>query len=507
MLDRGSSNLSPILQGINKLLLCLGLAALIILLRLPLAHAQAEKLPNPVFAQVFQEIITYHVNPPSAKQLFYYTVSLIQKQDPYIQTREQNNLVVYYNHKPVFAFRTTADDDARGWGAIAQAFLEQIYPYSTALQRESLQTQSHTIINTLVQILDKYSHVTIYGPKSTAQNYADQSDDPAASIGVTISTDGRTASVKKVVPHSPAQLHLAVGDTIQSIDGKSIEGLKATQIVAMFRGAPDSKVYVKFTHLGHTQQAAIPRAVLSPDSFDSYVKNDILYLHIKKFTIGSAQKIAFALQGHKSLQGIVLDLRGNRGGVLSEATAIADLFLSTGSLIGMRGRHPDSIATFNASANAEKFDRPIVVLIDGQTASSSEVLAAALQNNNRAVVIGNRSYGKGTVQRATYIPGLGQLAITWSELYKPGINEASLDKVGVVPNICLAGNDLTPMPLQTTPEPGKFVMWFRRAPQVTWDSKNCPKLPRQGKPEDLSYAAALIITPDLYYKALNNKQI
>ncbi|TAH38327.1 MAG: PDZ domain-containing protein [Alphaproteobacteria bacterium] len=506
MLDRGTSNFSPVLQGINRLLLAMGLAIVIILLRLPLAHAQAEKLPNPVFAQVFQEIVTYHVNPPSAKQLFYYTVSLIQKQDPYIQTREQNNLVVYYNHKPVFAFRTTGDDDARGWGAIAQAFLEQIYPYSPALQRQTLEDQSQTIINTLVQVLDKYSHVTIYGPKSKAQNVADQNDDPKASIGVTIATDGRTATVKNIVPHSPAQLHLAVGDTIQSIDGKSIAGLKAAQIVSLFRGAPDSKVYVNFTHLGEARQAGIPRALLSQASFNSYVKNDVLYLQIQKFTQGTAQKIASVMHAQPHVTGIVLDLRGNRGGVLSEATAIADLFLATGNMISMRGRHPDSIASFNASTTTEKSDRPIVVLIDGQTASSSEVLAAALQDNHRAVVIGTRSYGKGMVQRATYIEGLGQLAITWAELYKPG-NEASLDKIGVAPNICLAGNDLMPMPMQTTPEPGKFVMWFRRAPQVTWDSKTCPRLPRKDKSEDLVFAASLIATPDLYYKALNNKQI
>lgn len=511
MLDRGLSNFSYIYQYFGKFLPLSVLAAAILILSQSPVFAQApiaQKLDSPIFAEVFHEIVEYHVNPPSGKQLFYYAVSIIQKQDPYIQTREQGHLVIYYNHKPLFAFRIAPENDAAKWGAISQSLIEQIYPYSAALQKQPLDVTAQNILKTLVQVLDKYSHVTVYGAKSSGENFA-EIEDPKASIGVTITTDGHRAVISKIIPHSPAASYLNVGDIIESVDGRDVSALKAKQIVGLFRGAPDSIVEIGVDQDGKKKQLSIKRVMLSPDSFETYLKKDILFVNIKKFTPGMAQKMIANLRPIQTkIAGVVLDLRGNRGGVLSEATAIADMFLASGSMtIGMRGRHPDSVSVFESTNHDIRIDSPIVILVDGQTASSAEVLAAALQSNKRAVVVGTQSYGKGMVQRATYIEGLGQLAITWAELYKPGTQGASLDQNGVLPNICLASANLNTTPLQQTPEPDKFVMWFRRAPQVTWDSKICPKSVRKDKTEDASFAASLLSNPELYRKALNNKQI
>src|SRR3546814_20352184 len=116
---------------------------------------------------------------------------------------------------------------------------------------------------------------------------------------------------------------------------------------------------------------------------------------------------------------MILDLRGNPGGLLNQSVAVADMFISHGQIISTRGRHPDSFQYFDAESDDATGGLPLVVLVDGQSASGAEVVAAALQDSGRAVVVGASSYGKGSVQTVTRLPNAGELFLPWSRIYSP----------------------------------------------------------------------------------------
>ena len=136
------------------------------------------------------------------------------------------------------------------------------------------------------------------------------------------------------------------------------------------------------------------------------------------------------------IKGIVLDLRNNPGGLLDQAVAVADAFLRKGRIVSTRGRHPESIQRFDATGRDLANGMPMVVLVNGRSASAAEIVAAALQDRGRGVVVGSNSYGKGTVQNITRLPNDGELILTWSRFHAP--SGYALDALGILPNICTA---------------------------------------------------------------------
>ncbi|MDZ7711613.1 MAG: S41 family peptidase [Rhodovibrio sp.] len=136
----------------------------------------------------------------------------------------------------------------------------------------------------------------------------------------------------------------------------------------------------------------------------------------------------------ETLAGYVLDLRGNPGGLLDQAVDVADLFVRHGRLVSTHGRHPDSHQYFTARPNDVGDDRPVVVLIDSGSASAAEIVAAAIQDNRRGVVVGSLSYGKGTVQTVLRLPNRGELTLTWARFHAP--SGYALAGRGVTPDVC-----------------------------------------------------------------------
>ena len=133
-------------------------------------------------------------------------------------------------------------------------------------------------------------------------------------------------------------------------------------------------------------------------------------------------------------RGLILDLRGNPGGLLGQSVAVADLFMPRGEIISTRGRHPDSMQQYYARREDRTDGLPMVVLVDGRSASGAEVVAAALQDAGRAVVVGASSFGKGSVQTVTRLPNGGELFLTWSRIFSPaGI---TIHRQGVTPTLC-----------------------------------------------------------------------
>ena len=135
-----------------------------------------------------------------------------------------------------------------------------------------------------------------------------------------------------------------------------------------------------------------------------------------------------------NLKGVILDLRDNPGGLLDQAVAVSDLFLSSGRIVSTEGRHPRSFQRYEAHGGDKLSGKPLVVMINGRSASSAEIVAAALQDLGRAVVVGTNSYGKGTVQSVFRLPNDGELTLTWSRFHAP--SGYTLQDLGVLPNLC-----------------------------------------------------------------------
>ena len=131
---------------------------------------------------------------------------------------------------------------------------------------------------------------------------------------------------------------------------------------------------------------------------------------------------------------MILDLRNNPGGLLDQSITLSDLFLNSGAIVSTRGRHPESHQSYTARSGDILGGKPIVLLINGRSASSSEIVAAALQDNGRAVIVGSNSFGKGTVQSVASLPNQGEMILTWSRFHAP--SGYTLQGLGVRPNIC-----------------------------------------------------------------------
>lgn len=170
--------------------------------------------------------------------------------------------------------------------------------------------------------------------------------------------------------------------------------------------------------------------------FDRMI-NDFLYVKMETINQYSADNLQKSIDANPGAAALILDLRGNRGGMFSEAVAIAGLFLDGGIIASTQGRGKDSAEYYQAEDHDILKNKPLIVLIDADTASSGEVIAAALSEQGRAVLVGTRSFGKGTVQKLYKLPNHSRLALTNAHFYTPSGNK--IEKVGIRPDICTAG--------------------------------------------------------------------
>lgn len=169
-------------------------------------------------------------------------------------------------------------------------------------------------------------------------------------------------------------------------------------------------------------------------NFGSRMEGRNLYLKIVVFNNYTLKEIEKAVREHPDFSGIILDLRGSPGGMLGEAVKIADLFLDEAIVISSKGRGEDSLTYYTAHDGDISGGRPMAVLVDGQTASAAEVLAAALQEQGRAQVVGTKTFGKGSIQNLINLPGGGVLSLTNAYFYMP--SGQRLHRRGIIPDIC-----------------------------------------------------------------------
>ncbi len=264
-----------------------------------------------------------------------------------------------------------------------------------------------------------------------------------AGIGVQVVTFARMMQILSVVEDSPAsRAGIRAGDVIESIDGRAAGGNRDD--ADRLRGPLDSDITLGIRREGlqETLSIVVRRApVILPSVASEWIEPGLAHIAIRQVRERSALELRqhlARLQQAQTLRGVILDLRGNPGGVLPAAVSISDSFLDEGGIVRTRSRLPELEATFSAHAGDLSHGAAIVVLVDGGTASAAELIAAALQDNGRARVVGTRTFGKGSVQTVVPLDGGGAIKLTTARYFTP--RDRSLQAAGVVPDVDLAAS-------------------------------------------------------------------
>src|SRR4029453_18190026 len=181
-----------------------------------------------------------------------------------------------------------------------------------------------------------------------------------------------------------------------------------------------------------------------PETVTFERKGSVAYLRVYGFNQDTADSLRKEMLHAQQdigtgLKGYIMDLRGNPGGLLDQSVAVSDLFIGHGRIVSTHGRHPDSHQYFEATAGDIADGLPLVVLVNGDSASAAEIVAAALQDSGPAVVVGSNSYGKGTVQTVLRMPNDGELTLTWARFHAP--SGYTLNHLGVLPSICTSRDE------------------------------------------------------------------
>jgi carboxyl-terminal processing protease len=271
-------------------------------------------------------------------------------------------------------------------------------------------------------------------------------------LGIEVGMEDGFVKVISPIDDTPAQrAGLQAGDTIIRIDQKPVKGLSLNEAVNLMRGKPGTEI--ELTILRNSEErpfdVTIERAVIQVAS----VRNRTLepgfgYIRVSNFQSRTTEDVIKAVETLKAandgtLKGLVLDLRNNPGGVLNSAVGVSDAFLSGGLIVYTKGRQEDSKLQFEAGPDDILSGAPIIVLVNSGSASASEIVAGALQDHKRAIVMGNQTFGKGSVQTIVPIDETTALKLTTARYYTP--SGRSIQAQGITPDIELERGEFTPL--------------------------------------------------------------
>jgi len=315
-------------------------------------------------------------------------------------------------------------------------------------------------IRGLLADLDPHSE---YLDQEQIEDLTEDTTGSYAGLGVEVMQVQGALRVVAPIDDSPAQrAGIRAGDTIVSIDGRPVQPDDLDAAVAMLRGKVGTEITLGVLH---EQQAApvdivVRREVIRVTSARGrWLEPGYAYLRVSQFQADTGNQLRrsierLAADGKIPLRGAVLDLRSNPGGLLTSAVEVGNLFLDAGVIVTTRGRMPGSDMSFSATPGGDALHgAPLVVLIDNGTASAAEIVAGALKDNHRALLMGRRSFGKGSVQTVLPIDGGHAVKITTARYYTP--SGVSIQAAGITPDIALADLALSPrqdVPLQTIGE-------------------------------------------------------
>ena len=262
-------------------------------------------------------------------------------------------------------------------------------------------------------------------------------------LGIEVTMEDGLIKVVAPIDETPAaKAGVMANDIITHLDDEPVQGLTLNQAVEKMRGPVNTKIKIRITRKGIDKpvEVSLTRDVIRVRSVRSHLEgDDIGYVRITQFNEQTTEGLRRAItdmstQAGDKLKGFILDLRNNPGGLLDQAISVSDAFLEKGEIVSTRGRNAEETQRYNARAGDLTKGKPVIVLVNGGSASASEIVAGALQDHKRATILGTRSFGKGSVQ--TIIPlgsGNGALRLTTARYFTP--SGRSIQAKGIVPEI------------------------------------------------------------------------
>ncbi|EDZ43502.1 peptidase family S41 [Rhodobacteraceae bacterium HTCC2083] len=295
-------------------------------------------------------------------------------------------------------------------------------------------------INGMLTSLDPHSS---YLSPDDANDMRVQTRGEFGGLGIEVTQEEGFVKVVSPIDGTPAdEAGIEAGDFITHVDGESILGLALDGAVEMMRGPVGSEIIVTIVREGEAEpfDVSIIRDTIKLTAVRSRTEGQTVVLRVTTFndqtTPNLEEKLAKEVEelgGMDNVNGFVIDLRNNPGGLLTQAIRVSDAFLEKGEIVSTRGRDPADGDRFNATPGDLAMGKPVVVLINGGSASASEIVAGALQDHRRAIVIGTKSFGKGSVQTVMPLRSNGAMRLTTARYYTP--SGRSIQALGVSPDI------------------------------------------------------------------------
>lgn len=294
-------------------------------------------------------------------------------------------------------------------------------------------------INGMLQGLDPHSS---YMNARSFRDMQVQTRGEFGGLGIEVSQEGGYVKVISPIDDTPAaKAGVKPGDLITHLNGNSVQGLTLQEAVDQMRGERGSSLKVTIRRPGTESpiELTLVREVIRPQVARFRMEgNDIAYVRLSSFNDQTDNALRNAIttmrrQAGNNLKGVILDLRNNPGGLLDQAIQVSDDFLNQGEIVSTRARRPEDAQRWNAKPGDITDNLHVVVLVNGGSASASEIVAGALQDHRRAVVMGAKSFGKGSVQTVMPIPGNGAIRLTTARYYTP--SGRSIQGLGITPDI------------------------------------------------------------------------
>ncbi len=405
------------------------------------SFAEDTSLPfmaEQVFADAFSSISQKYIKEVDLKSFVIDGLSGLKEIDGALNIiPEENRISIYYNTSLIATYTEESKANIAGWAKLVSRSIGAIRSKSRSIRLIPLDDLYSGFFNSALQKLD--SHSKYASAQNAVENRASRNG--FGGLGIRYRRASDYIEISRIIPGMPAeQKGLQVGDRILEIDGHKISLMTRNDVINNLRGIVNStaELLVQNKDTKYPYIVKLHRSLVIPETVESNYSNGILTLRIFSFNQNTSESVRKSLvdtMNNNELNGTIIDLRGNPGGLLDEAVETANIFMNDGLIVSTRGRHEDSIQFFNASEGDTTNGKPIVVLIDDQSASAAEILASALQDQERAIVMGTSSYGKGTVQTVLELSNKAEITLTWALFIAP--SGYSIEKLGVTPTICL----------------------------------------------------------------------
>ncbi|HEY6982954.1 S41 family peptidase [Reyranella sp.] len=478
----------------------------------PPPGAASEASPERVILQAYRLIAERHLNEPDFRKISVETYRGFAGADPALSlVADGQTYTVMRDGKAILSRPSPKDPaDGKAWGTMLSDLFAASIDASPVLQHTDRSALTKAAMVATTKQLDKN---TRYADPDEARDNRFQRDG-GGGIGITVErTDEKKVIIIAVQDGSPASKGgVRPGDQILEIDGENMIDRPLIDVVHKLRGPVGAPVALTVLRPGDGSKitAMLQRGRIIPTTVTYTRDGNLALIHLSGFNTATTDSLAQAIdKAHADigpgLAGIIIDMRGNRGGLLDQAEGVAELFVGDGIIFSTRGRHPDSQHTYRSESRDWANDLPIVLLVNGNSASAAEIVAAALQDRGRAVVVGTTSYGKGTVQTVVKLVNQGELILTWSRLVAP--SGYTWNELGVMPNVCSAKvpNPDTLQPSAVDASRPLLQHWHAErdpsAQEVADLRKICP--PGEDSPQrDVEIASRLLHNPKLYAEAV-----